>query len=394
MPNRTLSDIGVKKLKPRKTRYVQPDPELRGHYIRTQPSGVKSFVAVARDPNGKQIWTTIGAADAMRIAEAREKAREVILRVRAGQPAVPVKPDSVEAVAENFVKRYVAEKGLRSKPEIERSLNMYVLPRWRGREFVSIRRSDVASLLDAVADEHGPSQADAVLALVRKISNWYATRCDGYVSPFVMGMRRTSPKERERKRILKDDELRAVWRQAEANGRFGALVRLLLLTAQRRDKVASMRWADVSLDGLWRVPTEKREKGTPGELLLPALALEIIQAQPRVADNLFVFAGRGSGPFSGYSKAKASFDAKLPAMPPWVLHDLRRTARSLMSKAGVRPDIAERVLGHKLQGVEGVYDRHEYGAEKADALKRLAGLIDTILNPPSGKVVPLRGAAR
>ncbi len=78
-------------------------------------------------------------------------------------------------------------------------------------------------------------------------------------------------------------------------------------------------------------------------------------------------------------------------MPPWTLHDLRRTARSLMSRAGVRPDISERVLGHAIPGVQGVYDRHTYDSEKADALKRLSDLISKIVKPPKGNVVPLRG---
>jgi len=142
-----------------------------------------------------------------------------------------------------------------------------------------------------------------------------------------------------------------------------------------------MRWEDVSVDGEWRIPTEEREKGTGGFLVLPDLALEIIRKQPRLSDNPYVFAGRGKGHFSGYSKCKRALDTKLTNIEPWVLHDLRRTARSLMSRAGVRPDIAERVLGHAIAGVEGVYDRHDYRDEKADALERLAQLVSSIINP-------------
>ena len=82
----------------------------------------------------------------------------------------------------------------------------------------------------------------------------------------------------------------------------------------------------------------------------------------------------------------------MPGFKPWVIHDLRRTARSLMSQAGVRPDIAERVLGHAIAGVEGVYDRHHYNDEKSDALNRLAALMERIINPPADNVVALRGA--
>jgi integrase len=383
---KTLTDAGVLALKPKAARYAYADPELRGHYVRVQPSGVKSFVAVARDPAGKQIWATIGGTDRLEIKEARDRARKAIDRIVQGLPAFeepPAKPDSFQDVARQWIKRHVIKNKLRSRPEIERLLNRHVFPRWGDRDFLTIKRSDIAALLDRVQDDHGARQADHVLAIVRGISNWFATRHDDYVSPFTRGMRRTDPKARKRDRILDDDELRAVWQAAEGNGRFGAIVRLALLTAQRREKIAAMKWADVA-DGTWNVPAEDREKGTGGALLLPAAALDVIKAQPRMSANPYVFAAAGKGPFSGFSKGKAELDKKLPPMPAWRFHDLRRTARSLMSRAGIRPDIAERVLGHVQQGVEGVYDRHQYAAEKADALARLAALIEgTSKNCPS-----------
>jgi hypothetical protein len=120
------------------------------------------------------------------------------------------------------------------------------------------------------------------------------------------------------------------------------------------------------IDGSVGIPSEAEECWRSR---VPLLALEIINSQPRFVSNKHVFAGRGDGHFSGFSEGKKTFDAKLPPMPRWVIHDLRRTARSLMSRAGVRPDIAERVMGHAIQGVEGVYDRHSYRKEKAHALK-------------------------
>ena len=159
-------------------------------------------------------------------------------------------------------------------------------------------------------------------------------------------------------------------------------MRLLLLTAQRREKVAAMRWQDIAIDGTWKIPTEAREKGAPGELVLPPMAIDIIRAQHRLGDNPFVLAGRGDSHINGFSKSKLAFDAKLPKdMPGWVVHDLRRTARSLMARAGVPNDHAERTLGHARSGVEGVYDRHHYRDEIANALARLASLIDGIVNP-------------
>jgi integrase len=144
----------------------------------------------------------------------------------------------------------------------------------------------------------------------------------------------------------------------------------------------------VSEDGTWTIPKEEREKGNAGIIKLPRIAFEVIEAQPRIADNPYIFPGpRGEGPFNAFGKYKAELDAKLGFPEPWVVHDLRRTARSLMAKAGVADNIAERVLGHVISGVHGVYNRHDYTDEKADALTKLAALIENIIHPPTDNVV-------
>jgi integrase len=392
---KTLTDKGVAALKPRTERYAFPDPELRGHYVRVQPSGAKAFVTVARSPQGKQVWTHIAASDVMGIDDARKKARKAIERVRDGLPAFDEPPikHSFESIAEQWLSRHVRVNGLRSEKEITRLLRVHVFPAWKGREFLGIRRSDVAALLDRVQDDHGARQADYVLNVVRSIMNWYATRHDDYTPPIVRGMKRQSAKAQARARILSDNEIRLIWKQAEANGTFGAIIRMCLLSAQRSRKVSTMKWSDVSLDGEWTIPKEAREKDSAGSLVLPENALKIIVKQPRLGDNPYVFAGRGNGPYRGFSQAKYAFDAKLPDVAPWVIHDCRRTARSLMSRAGVSSEHAERVMGHVVAGVEGVYDRHRYDDEKAAALAKLATLIDSIVDPRNN-VLPMKKGKR
>jgi integrase len=374
MARKTLTDKGVASLKARLKLYAHPDPQLPGHYVRVHPSSNKSYVAVARDPSGKQIWTTIGNTSLLDIDAARAKAREIIQAVKAGEDRAG--PQSYQAVAEEWFKRHVETKGLRSAHEIRRLLAKHILPAWSGRDFRSIKRGDVAMLLDQVEDNSGARSADLVLSIISGIANWYAKRNDDYVSPVIRGMKRHSTKDHARQRILSDDEIRALWNAAEDT--YGDILKMLLLTGQRRDKVADMRWDDVSIDGVWHVPNGSREKGAGGTLVLSPMAVDIIRARPRLGTNPYVFAGRGNGRFTIW-RNKLALDAKLTGMAPWVLHDLRRTARSLMSRAGVRPDIAERVLGHAIRGVEGVYDRHEYREEKANALRLLASLIENIL---------------
>ena len=392
---KTMTDAAVAKLRPGSKTYHHPDPELRGHYVRVLPTGTKSFAAVARNPvTRKQEWATIGAADTLSIAEARRRAQTALARIRAGQAAFEPPVQSFEAVARDWLKRHVEKNRLRSAKQITRLLELHVFDFWKGRPFESIKRSDVTALLDDVEDDHSPRQADAVLTVVRAIMFWYGTRHDGYQPPVIRGMRRQNPKEQVRERVLTDDKLRAIWQTAEGNGTFGAFVRMALLTAQRRAKIMTMRWNDISEDGEWTIPQAKREKDSAKSLRLPQIAREIIAAQPRLGDNLYVFAsGRSEGPINGFSKSKRAFDAKLSGVAAWTIHDLRRTARSLLSPAGVSSEHAERVMGHAIGGVEGVYDRHAYRDEKAEALRKLAALIDAIVHPRAN-VVAIKGAKR
>ncbi len=388
MNRKRLTDEGCKRLKPvpGKQLYVNdvivPRLALRLN-DRSKTWSVTYYVG------GKPRSKVLGSFPQMKVKEARDAARKFDENPQAALNKTEV--GSFGEIAAQFMKRHVEAHGLRSAPDIERSLG-YVLKQWRDRPFLEIKRRDVANLLDGIEDKHSAGVADGVLALLRKLFNWFAARSDDYVSPIVKGMRRTKPKARER--ILTDDELRALWAAADNFPIFGDFVRVLLLTGQRRAKVASMKWTDLDNAGVWTIATEAREKNNPGKLPLPPQATEIILRQPHVYGCDYVFPGRGGGHLNGFNKRMTALRAKLPPeMPQWQLHDLRRTARSLLSRAEVRPDISERVLGHAIGGVKGVYDRHDYGRERAAALRRLASLIDTIINPNEGNVAFLPTAA-
>ena len=385
---KSLTDNGVAALKPRAKRYAHSDPELAGHYVIVQPTGVKSFSAVTRDPSGKQIWTRIGSPDpeVLTIEKSRVRAREIMGRVRDGLPAKEPKGKTFGDGVEEWLTREVRGK-LRSAREYERMFDRYILPAWKDREFDSIRRSEVADLIDHIEDTHGLRQARYCYAVIRRVMNWTAARSDDYRPPIMRGMRLGSPAAQARPRIFSDDEIVKVWNAADQCGTFGAYVQISLLTAQRREKVSSMRWSDVE-NGVWTIPVAPREKSTAGTLALPDMALRIIDAQPKFDTNPYIFAGRSAGPINGFSKMKANLD-RLSGVSDWRLHDLRRTARSLMSRAGVLSEHAERVMGHAIAGIEGVYDRHQYRAEKADALQRLGALIDGIVHLRSADVLPM-----
>jgi len=410
-----FTEDAVRRLKPKPGKQElwfdvkQPGLVLRVNWGGSKTWRVLYYLAGKTKSRGLGFFDKPGLPESERIGvkRARELAGEFKANLKEFLNRPPEQPPSAtfKQVAEDFLKREVSGK-LRSADQIEATLKKSVFPDWQDRPFEEIRRRDVTKLLDHIADNHGLRAADMALAHIRRMMNWFAARSDDYTSPIVKGMARTRPKERARKRVLTDPEIRAMWAASEREqiGTFGPLVKMCLLTAQRRTKIATMKFDDV-VDGVWIIATEAREKGNGERLKLPPVALTIIEEQREVAISDYVFPasreGRRDGPgkhfgsFSAFGQGKEELDKvmaqTLPDIPPWQIHDLRRTARSLMARADVRPDIAERVLGHAILGVEGTYDRHSYDEQRALALAALSGLIDRIVTPPTGNVISITG---
>jgi integrase len=371
MPRRkVLTANQIAKLPRRAKRYVMADPTQAGLVLRVPPEGPISYAAVAWR-QGKQTWQTLGTSSTLSLDEARALARDTVRKIQGGLPHSTAPLHTVAAVADMWLKLKVEADGYRTGFERKRIIEKYLKPHLGGRVFTDLRRSEVADLLDLLAERHGKAQADQVLKVLSAVCRWYERRDDTYRSPIVSGMRRSAPTQRER--ILDDDEIRTVWKLADSYGPYGAFLKLALLTAQRHAKLAALTWDQIDGNGVWRIPKAPREKQTAGDLKLPALALDIAHSQPRHVSDPRIFGG-----LHFYTVKKFRTAAGLPH---WTVHDLRRTARSLMSRAGVQTEISERVLGHALQGVRKTYDRHEYFDEKAQALAKLAALVERILNP-------------
>jgi integrase len=390
---------------------VAVDTKIDGFVARKLPSGKVSYGYRYRDHTRTQRWLSLGVhGQSGTTAEtARAKAKVIQGSVAAGKDPMAEKQaakdkaekaklagkNTVNAVLDLFIARHV--KNLRSAKTVERCLEVYVRPRIGSKSIYGLKRRDIVEMLDAIEDADRAVTADRVLAYVRKAFNWYAARDDEFTPPIVRGMARTKPSERARTRALADDEICSLWAALESTDSpepFRAMVRVLLLTAQRKNEIGLMRAEEIDGDTLV-IPAERYKTGVPNAVPLTEEARRWIG--DRKAGFMFSSTG-GKKPFNGYSKAKGQLDAviakqrkaaKLKPMPDWRLHDLRRTARSLMSRAGVSSDVAEMVLGHKLSGVRGVYDRHSYAVEKRDALERLATLIGRILNPPTGNIIQM-----
>ncbi len=403
MVRKNLTEEGVAKLKPPTDRQFQNyhDGIQPGLVLRVSSKGRKTWVAQyyakSVDSDGKRttIPTTkaLGLYPVLKVKEAREAARAFLFDPAKAKAQADT--GSFKEVAEKFIKRHVEANKLRTQADIVRLLNTHIYPTWANRTFREIKRADVADLLDKIEDNSGKRQADVCLAIIRKMMNWFATRDSDYSSPIVKGMGRYNAKDHRGDRFLTDDEICGLWKACGEMGTFGALVKILLLTGQRRDKVATMKWDDI-VKGKWLIASEDREKTNAGTLKLPQAVIDVIEAQPQIAKNPFVFAGRGHGPFNSFSQRTEELNKKLPDnMPAWVLHDLRRTCRKLMSRAGVRPDVAELALGHSIKGIQATYDDPEaYRPMIDDALQSVADRVARILNPPPADNVEELAKAR
>jgi integrase len=177
-----------------------------------------------------------------------------------------------------------------------------------------------------------------------------------------------------------------VWRSAEAfPGPYGALVRFLLLTATRRAEAACMVRGELSGND-WIIPAIRMKAKLEHVVPLSKAAKAIIDGIPVLGFCMFTLDGRR--PATNFAAYKSALD-RASGVTGWRLHDLRRTARSLMSRAGVAPDIAERCLAHTIGGVRGTYDRYAYRDEKTRAFEALAALIERIVDPPVANVLTL-----
>jgi integrase len=368
------------------------DSEVKGFTARCLPSGVISYGFRYRTSKGRPMLR-LGLHGSITTAEARRLAKKYAGQVAERRdPATELRieravaTNTVNAVLDNYMKRDVEARGLRSAAAIKSAFDRLVRPRLGSQSIYELKKSDIAKLLDTVADDSGPVMADRVLAYLRAAFRWQADRDDDFRPPLVKA--RTKPSERKRQRVLDDQEIRDLWRALDLLGEdaptcYPAFVRALLLSGQRRTNVSHMTRDEISNNN-WIIPgartKHKKDHLVP---ITPALQ-KLFGNRPG-----FVFSSNGGDvPFSGYSKAKTALDRKIKElrkaagrkpMPHWTLHDLRRTARSIMSRY-TTADHAERAIGHVVGGVRGVYDVHEYADEKRAALKALAKHIDDIVS--------------
>ena len=238
-----------------------------------------------------------------------------------------------------------------------------MLPAWRGRRIDTITKFDVLTLLDSIADRGAPIKARKVYAHAHRMFKWCVSRGIITTSP-MDGLEKPGAREFE---SVRDDELARVWRGAE-DGPFGTITKLLILTGARRDEITSLRWDEIQDDTI-ALEGARTKNGLPQLIPLSPQALALLRSVPRIGEHCFTLDGKK--PVAAWSRAKLRLDAA-SGVKGWVIHDLRRTVATGMQKLGATLQTVEAVLGHvsgSRAGVAGIYQRHDFAAEKRAALE-------------------------
>jgi integrase len=394
-----LTAVSVANARSGQRRREIPDAGCRGLYLIVQPSGRKSW-AVRYRFAGKPRKVTLDGS--LTLAAARKTAAEALHELERGNDPAALKSktkataatlaaDTVERWAAQFIELHARRKTRAlTLAQYESVLRRLVLPAWRGRTVHDIKRRDVIELLEQIAVDR-PIMANRTLGVLSKLFNWLCER-DVIVASPCAGVKRPS-EENARERVLTDPEIKRLWLACDAiGGPAGACIKTLLLTGQRRSEVAGMRRSEISGD-VWSLPGERTKNKKRHDVPLSVQALAILESMPVIAGSDYVFT-LGRAPLSHFDRSKQLIDAQMKPDRPWVLHDLRRTVASGMARLGLRLPVIEKVLNHasgSFRGIVGVYQRHDFAAEKRDALARWADHVDSLVSgKPVGKVVSLR----
>jgi integrase len=404
-----LTALMVQKFKPPKFgRLEKYDGLVPGFGVRITDKGAKSWIFLYLSPaKNRRRRFTLGPvlSTSGELERARKRAIELRQMVRTGlDPAEAEKATETmqerneklaaanrfRSVVELYDKRDLQAN--RRGWEVKRIIERELLPHWGDKPIATITRAEVLERLEALIDAGKPQAANRLFEVIRRLFNWAYDRG-------TLGLDR-SPCDRMklpadkviRQRILNEDEIEAVWGAFEhMEYPSGSMLKLLLITGQRREEVAGMRWAEINMKSkLWTIPPERCKSARPHVVPLSSLAIETLDPLPRFEAGDFVFSTTdGERPVSAFSQCKSDADS-LSGVADWRIHDLRRTVRTELARLRVPEIAAERIINHAPRGLARVYDQYDYLDEKREGLEKWAVRLRNIIEPMPENVVALR----
>jgi len=379
------------------------DDSLKGFGVKMLSSGKATYIIQYRmgGAEAKSRRYTIGAhGSPWTPTTARTEAERLFILIAQGiDPAEAARQrrrEAVDLAFSNFADRFAKScKGAGWRRLVDQSLRLHVKPVLRDKPLTKITRIDIVAVLDRMPDEQIGNRRN-VFGVMRRLFKWAVSRGDIERNP-MEGME-TPPAVQPRDRWLKDDELRRIWLHApKTHPCFGPIVRLLMLTGQRREEVNNMSWTEVDrAERLWSLPGVRTKNREPNRVPLNDLAIAVLDGlaqSTRWPRQGRVFATSTGARYTGYGKGKKAIDRLLArdggeAVPDWRLHDLRRTVATGFQRLGVRFEVTEAVLNHvggSRAGVAGIYQRHNWKREKEEALRDWGNHIAKLLaESPTG----------
>ena len=397
-----------------KSELLEWDDDLPGFGVRLRDGGSKTWIIQYR-VGRKQRRKTIGSVNAMDAATARKAAKKDLARVELGGDPQAHKVEQRIKSADTFdvfKVQFLARQKKQLKPRSYEQIAMHLAKHWSSFNGVSVHeitKRAVASRLVKISEERGPYAANRARTTLSSFFAWAIGA--GIVDANPVTGTHLQADENSRDRVLGDEELADIWNACRDDD-YGQIVRLLLLTATRRDEAGGMTKAEVNLPArIWHLDQSRTKNSRPHDVPLSDLALSIIEsamAQEGRGERDVVFGdgararGGADRGFSGWSKAKLALDSRIDQarkeagrgpQEPWILHDLRRTAATRLGDLGVLPHVIEATLNHVSgfrAGVAGVYNKASYAAEKRQALDRWAAHIESLVAGQASNVVALR----
>lgn len=401
-----LTAQNVEKMQPTDRRQEIPDDLCTGLYLTVQPTGRKGWQVRYRH-SGKHRRMTLGAYPVLSLAQARQRAREVMAATAEGRdPAEEVreakapKPeqdrDTVRALAALYDKRHLSK--LRSGKLVRRELDRHVVAVWGARNVQDITKRDILDLLDGIADTGREVTANRVRAYLSGFLNWCVGRDILPLSPMT-GVKAVA-KEVSRDRVLSDDEIRWLWQAADRVGYpWGPVAKVLLLTGQRVGEVAAMTRDELDGD-TWHLPGSRVKNGQAHDVPLSPEVRAILDGLPQIGDQ-YLFTTTGHGPVQGNHKARNALAEAMAGIagqevPHWTFHDLRRTCAATLAKLRVPVVVTEAVLNHvsgTRGGIVAVYQVHDYADEKREALEAWGKYVTSLVTGRADNVIRIGEAA-
>jgi integrase len=385
--SQTLTQHRVDMAPSRDERYTMNDAALPGFFLRVSPGGARAYFLYTRIGKGRgarQTLIHVGDAAVVKLKDAREKARAMLVDAKGGVD--PVRRAAAEAVVSVVLDEYetsLVARGYVKRKAVMRSLRVSLKSHAR-RQLAELDRATFAGIMNRLDAKGLAGASEYFRKSVSAFLNWCVNNGRLYASPLA-GYRREKATRlqqlaSDRFTMKTGAEIKQFWRASSAGNPVQRdYLRFLLLTGQRRTKTATMRWSQVDLGrGVWEIPAAITKTGAAQTVYLDRESLAILKAQPRYGKTDLVFASTRLGPLTGWSKAIRPI-RKAFGNDALTLHALRRTYRTMLSEIGVEEDIAERMIAHKRPGIVGLYDKSQLVEKRKDAQRRLEAHIAEVV---------------